>query len=162
MVRRTHLFPTLAPSTLTEDIWEETSEWEPGGVQSCPTLCDPMNCSTPGFLSFTNSQSLLKLMSIELVMPSNHLILCRPPFLLPSIFHSIGVFSNESLCIRWPEYWSFSFSPCCEYSELISFRINWFELAIQVRASPRELCGGLASRTTSGIIFSERKLTLFL
>ena len=81
-------------------------------------------------LSITNSQSLLKLMSIELVMPSNHLILCRP-LLLPSIFPSIRVFSNESgLCIRWPKYWSFSFniSPSNEHPELISFRMDWLDL----------------------------------
>ena len=74
---------------------------------------------------------LLKLMSIESMMPSNHLILCRPLLLLPSVFPSIRVFSNESaLCIRWPKYWSFSFSisPSNEYSGLISFRIDWFEL----------------------------------
>ena len=82
-------------------------------------------------LSITNSQSLLKLMSIELVMPSNHLILRRPLLLLPSIFPSLRVFSNESvLCIRWPKYWSFSFSisPSSEYSGLISFRMNWLYL----------------------------------
>ena len=80
-------------------------------AQLCPTLCNPMDCSTPGFLSITNSQSLLKLMSIESVMPSNHLILCPPLLLLPSIFPSIRVFSNESvLRIRWPKYWSFSFN----------------------------------------------------
>ena len=82
-------------------------------------------------LSITNSQSLLKLMSIALVMPSNHLILCCPLFLLPSIFPSIRVFSNESvLHIRWPKYWIFSFSisPSNEYSEWISFRIDWFDL----------------------------------
>ena len=82
-------------------------------------------------LSFTISQSLLKLMSIELVMPSNHLILCHPLPLLPSIFPSIRVFSNESaLCIGWPKYWSFIFSisPSNEYSGLISFRIYWFDL----------------------------------
>ena len=82
-------------------------------------------------LSFTNSQSLLKLMSIESVMPSNHLILCHPLLLLPSIFPSIGVFSNESvLHIRWPNYWSFSLSlsPSNEYSRLISFRIGWLNL----------------------------------
>ena len=81
-------------------------------------------------LSITNFQSLLKLMSIELVMPSNHLILCHP-LLLPSIFPSIRVFSNESvLCIRWPKYWSFSFriSPSDEYSGLISFRIDRLDL----------------------------------
>ena len=79
----------------------------------------------------TNSWSLLKLMSIESVMPSNHLILCHPLFLPPSIFPSIRVFSNESaLCIRWPKYWSFSFSisPSNEYSGLIYFRIDWLDL----------------------------------
>ena len=82
-------------------------------------------------LSITNSQSLLKLMSVELMMPSNHLILCRPLLLLPSVFPSIRVFSNESvLHIRWPKYWSSSFSirPSNEYSGLISFRIDWFDL----------------------------------
>ena len=98
---------------------------------SCPTLCDPMNCNTPGFLSFTISWSLLKLMSIESVMSSNHLILCCPLLFLPSIFPSIRVFSNESaLHIRWPKYWSFSFSisPSNEYSGLISFRMDWLDL----------------------------------
>ena len=82
-------------------------------------------------LSITNSQSLLKLMSIELVMQSNHLILYHPLLLPPSIFPSIRVFSNESvLCIRWPKYWSFSFSinSSNEYSGLISFRIDWLDL----------------------------------
>ena len=101
-------------------------------AQSCPTLCNPMNLSTPGLLSITNSQSLHKLMSIESVMPSNHLILCRPLLLLPSIFPSIRVFSNEStLCIRWPKYWSFSFSiisPSNEHPGLISFRMDWLDL----------------------------------
>ena len=79
-------------------------------TQSCPILCSPMDCSMPGFPVFTVSWSLLKLMSIESVMPSNHLILCRP-LILPSILPSIRVFSNESvLHIRWPKYWSFSFS----------------------------------------------------
>ena len=82
-------------------------------------------------LSITNTWSLVKLMSIELVMPSNHLTLCRPLLLLPSIFPSIRVFSNESvLHIRWPKYWSFSFniSPSNEYSGLISFRMDWLDL----------------------------------
>ena len=81
-------------------------------------------------LSFTISQSLLKLMSVELVMPSNHLILCHPLLLLPSIFSSIRVFFSESaLCIRWPKYWSFNFSisPPNEYTRLISFGIDWFD-----------------------------------
>ena len=101
--------------------------------QSCLTLCNSMDCSTPGFPVHHGacSQSLLRLMSIESVMPSNHLILCRPLLLLPSIFPSVRVFSNESvLRIRWPEYWSFSFSisPSNEYSGLISFRIDWLDL----------------------------------
>ena len=79
-------------------------------AQSCPTLCDPINCSTPGPLSITNSRSLPKLMSIESVIPSNHLI-CHSLLLLPSIFPSIRFCSNKSaLCIRWPKYWSFSFN----------------------------------------------------
>ena len=100
-------------------------------AQLCLTLCDPMDCSTQASLSISNSRSWLKLMSIELEMPSNHLILCRPLLLLPSIFPSISVFSNESaLCIRWPKYWSFSFniSPPNEHSGLISFRMNWLDL----------------------------------
>ena len=88
----------------------------------------PWTAACQASLSTTNSQSLLKFMSIESVMPPNHLILCCPLLLLPSIFPSIRVFSNESvLCIRWPKYWSFSFSisPSNEYSGLIIFRIDW-------------------------------------
>ena len=91
----------------------------------------PWTAAHQASLSFTISQSLLKLMSIELVMPSNHLILCRHLLLLPSIFPSIRVFSNESaLCTRWPKYWSFSFniSPCNEHPGLISFRMDWLDL----------------------------------
>ena len=91
----------------------------------------PWTAAYQASLSITNSQSLLKLISIELVVPPNHLILCRPLLLLPSIFPSIRVFSSESvLCIRWPKYWSFSFSisPSNEYSGLTSFRIDWFDL----------------------------------
>ena len=91
----------------------------------------PWTAAYQASLSITNSQSLLKLMSIEPVMPSNHLILCCPLLLLPSIFPSIRVFSNESvLHMRWPKYWSFSFSICpsSEYSGLISFRMDWLDL----------------------------------
>ena len=91
----------------------------------------PSTAACQAFLSITNSQSLVKLMSIESVMPSNHLILCRPLLLPPSIFPSIRVFSNESvLHITWPKYWSFSFniSPSKEHSELISFRMDWLDL----------------------------------
>ena len=90
-------------------------------------------CPSPSSFTFTFSQILLKLMSIKLVMQSNHLILCRPLLLLPSIFPSIKVFSNESaLHIRWPMYWSFSFSisPSNEHSGLISFRTDWFDLHV--------------------------------
>ena len=98
-------------------------------AQSCPALCDPMNCSMPGLPVHRNSRSSLKLMSIESVMPSSHLILCCPLLLLPPIPPSIRVFSNESaLRIRWPKYWSFSFSisPSKEIPGLISFRMDWF------------------------------------
>ena len=91
----------------------------------------PHGLQHPRFLSITNSRSSLKLMFIELVMPSNHVILCCPLLFLPSIFPSIRVFSNESvLHMRWPKYWSFSFSisPSSEYSGLISFRMDWFDL----------------------------------
>ena len=91
----------------------------------------PWTAARQASLSITNSQSLLKLISIDSVMPSNHLILCHPLFLLLSIFPRIGVFSNESILpIRWPQYWSFSFSvsPSSEYSGLIFFRMDWLDL----------------------------------
>ena len=101
-------------------------------TQLCLTLCDPLNHSTPeASLSITNSQSPPKPMSIELVMPSNHHILCHPLLLLPSIPPSIRAFSNESaLRIRWPKYWSFSFNitPSNEHPGLISFRLDWLDL----------------------------------
>ena len=109
--------------------WHFTIIWCGSVTKSCPTLWNHMNCSMPGScLSTTISPSLLKHSSIESVMPSNHLIFCRPLLLLPSIFSHIRVFSNEStLCIRWPKYWSFSFSNSLsnEYSGLISLRIDW-------------------------------------
>ena len=98
-------------------------------AQLCLTLCDPMDCSMPvppvhhQLLEFTQT------MSIESVVPSNHLILCHPLLLLPSIFPSFRIFSSESaLCTRWLKYWSFSFSASSEYSGLISFKIDWFDL----------------------------------
>ena len=103
-------------------------------LSSCSVMSDsvtPWTAASRASLSFTTSWNLLKLMSIESVMPSNHFILCHPLFLLPSVFPSIRVFSNEStLLIRWSKYRSFSFSisPCNEYSELILFRIDWFDL----------------------------------
>ena len=102
---------------------------------SCSVVSDslPPHGLQQASLSITNSWSLLKLMSIESVVPSNHLILCHPLILLSSIFPSIMVFSNESvLPIRWPEYWSFSFSisPSSKYSGLISFRMDWFDVLV--------------------------------
>ena len=100
-------------------------------AQSCLTLCDPMNHSMPGLPVHHQLLESTQPMSIELVMPFNHLILCRPLLLLPSIFPSIRVFSNESvLCIRWPKYWSFSFniSPSNERPGVVSFRMDWLNL----------------------------------
>ena len=100
-------------------------------AKSCLILCDPMDCSMPDFPALHHLLEFAQLMSIKSVMPSNHLILRRPLLLLPSIFPSIRVFSNESaLRIRWLKYWSFSFSisPSSEYSGLISFRMDWLDL----------------------------------
>ena len=122
-------------------------------VQLCLTLCDPMDCSTPAPLSITNSRSLLKLMSIESVMPSNHLILCCP-FLLPSIYPSIRVFSNESaLHMRWLKYWTFSFnvSPYHEHPGLISFRMYWLDL-LAVQGTLKSLLQHHSSKA-SGVMF---------
>ena len=101
------------------------------GPQVCPTLSDPINCGTPGLLSINNSQSSIKLMSIDLVMPSSHVILCCPLLLLTPIPPSIRVFSNESaLHMRWPKHWSFSFSiiPSKENPGLIPFRMDRLDL----------------------------------
>ena len=101
-------------------------------AQSCPTICHPCTAACQHSMPITNSRSLLKVVSIELVMPSNHRILCHPLLLLTSIFPSIRIFSNESvLCIRWPKYCSFSFSisPSNEYPGLVSFRwTGWISL----------------------------------
>ena len=108
-------------------------------AQLCLTLCNPMDCIMSGFLSITNSWGLLKFMFIDWVMPFNHLILCCPLLLLPSIFPSIRVFSKESvLRIRLPKYWSFSIGPSNEYSGLVSFRIDWFDL-LEVQGTPKSL-----------------------
>ena len=106
-------------------------------AKSCPNICDPMDAACQASLSCSISQSLLKLMSIKSVMPSNHLILCHPLLLLPSIFPSIKVFSNESaLSIKWPEYWSFSFkiSPSNEYSRLFQLGLTGL-ISLQSRDS---------------------------
>ena len=113
-------YPYIAVVQLLSHVWLFVTPWTAAHQAS---------------LSFTISQSLLKLMSIESVIPTNHLILCHPLLCLSSIFPSIRVFSNELvLCIRWPKYWSFSFSisPSNDYSGLISYRIDWFDhLAVQ-------------------------------
>ena len=119
-------------------------------TQSCPTLCNPMDGSTPGFHTFTISWSLLKLMSIESVMPSIHLVFCCS-LLLPSVFLSIRVFSKNksALLIRWPKYWSFSFSisPSNEYSRLISFRMDWLNL-LAVQGTIKSLLQYHSSKTS--------------
>ena len=110
-------------------------------VQSCLTLCDPMNRSTPGPLSITNSRSSLRLTSIESVMPSSHLILCHPLFHLSPVPPSIRVFPNEStLRMRWQMYWSssFSISPSNEHPGLVSFRMDWLDL-LAVQGTPKNL-----------------------
>ena len=129
--------PTL---TSVHDYWKNhlfSSVQSFSSVQLFVTL---WTAARQASLCITNFWSLLKLMSIESVMPSNHLILCHPLLLLPSIFPTISVYFNESLlCIRWPKYWSFSISPSSEYSGLISFRIDWLDLlAVQgtLKSSP--------------------------
>ena len=124
-------------------------------AQLCLTLCNPMNTAwQASSLSVTNSWTLLKLMSIESVVPSSHLILCCP-LLPPSVFTSIRIFSNESvLHIRWPTYWSFNFSinPSNEYSGLISFKIGWFDLlAVQrtLKSSPTPQFKSISSSVLS-------------
>ena len=120
-------------------------------AQSCPTLWDPWTSACQASLSITNSKSPAKPMSIESVMPSNHLILCRPLLLLPSIFPSIRVFSNESaLCIRWPKCWSFSYhiSPSNEHPGLISFRMDCLDL-LAVQGALKSLLQHHSSKASS-------------
>ena len=124
-------FTTTIPWNRHIFVWNQFSSVS----QSCPMMfiATPWTAALQASLSITNSQSLLKLLSIESVMPSNLLILCRPLLLLPSIFPSIRVFSSEAaLRIRWPKYWSFSSSPSNQYSGLVSFRMDWLDpLAVQ-------------------------------
>ena len=127
---------------------EQAEPKAPGGLsyccsvaQSCLTLCDPMDCSTAGFSVLHHFPELAQTHIHASMMPSNHRILCHPLFLLPSVFLSIRVFSNESaVCVRWPKYWSFSFSisPSNEYSGLISFRMDWLDL-LAVQGTLRSL-----------------------
>ena len=139
----THPFPSAKPLPITSlssricliESWSTDVSVQFSLVaQSCLTLVTPWTTASQASLSITNSWSPPKPMSIESVMPSNHLILCHPLLLLPSIFASIRVFSSESvLGIRWPKYWScsFSISPSNKYSGLISFRMDWLDLAVQ-------------------------------
>ena len=135
-------------------------------TQSCLTLCDPWTVAPQTSLSLTISWSLLKLMAIESVMPSNHLILCRPLLLPLSTFPSVRVFSNESvLRIRRPKYWSFNFniSLSNEYSGLISFRIDWLDLLVR-ESIPRQVdkkSGGSPRREGSGILKEEERTNFF-
>ena len=124
------------PWSVEKVTWTGKSVQFSSVTQSCLTLCEPMDSSMPGLpVHHQFPWSLLKLMYIALVMPSNHLTLCRPLLLPPSVVPRIRVFSNESgLCIRWPKHWSFrlSISPSNKYSRLISFRIDWLDpLAVQ-------------------------------
>ena len=119
-------------------------------AQSCLTLCDPMECPRQASLSITNSQNLPKLMSIESVMPSNHLILCYLLLLFPSIFPNIRVFANESaLHIRWPKYWrvSFSISPSNVHPGLTPFRMDWLDL-LAVQGTLRSLLQQRSSKAS--------------
>ena len=128
-------------------------------AKSCLALCDPMDCSMPGPPVLHYPQSLLKLMSIESVILSDHFILCRPLLLLPSIFPSIRIFSNElALHIRWPKYWSFSLSisPSNEHSGLISFRIDWFDVLV---VSPRDSQGSSPAPQFECIIILGMKIS---
>ena len=119
-------------------------------IQSCPTLCHPTNCSTPG-LPVHHQLPEFKPMSIKLMMPSIHLILHHPLLLLPPMFSSTRVFSNESpLCIMWPKYWSFSFniSPANEHPGLISFRMDWLDLLAVQRTTTKSLLQHLSSKAS--------------
>ena len=129
MEKQGHFFSlTLALLSYNEHAVTHLTYIHCSVAQSCPTPCNPMDCNTPGFPihhqlpEFTQTH-------VHWVSEAIHLVLCCPLLLLPSIFPSIGVFSSKSaLCIRWPKYWSFSFSPSNEYSELMSFRIDGFDL----------------------------------
>ena len=156
---------------------EENSKWYKYQFSSVQSLSrvwlfgTPWTAARQASLSITNSQSLLKLMSIESVMPSNHHILCRPLLLPSSIFPSVRVFSTESvLCIRWPKYWSFSFSvsPSNEYSGLISFRMDWLDLLHTLvdiywgHFMSESLCKGLKDGGGTARLDPEKKKKWFL
>ena len=124
-----YIMSIVVPSDISNTAWFSVSISSGQLLSHVWLFVTPWTAACQASLSITNSWSLLKLMSTEWMMPSNHLILCHPLLLLPSIFPSIRVFSNESvLCIRWSKYWSFSISPSNEWSRLISFRIDWLDL----------------------------------
>ena len=128
------------------DAWKKFSSAQ--SLSRVRLFMIPWTAARQASLSITNSWRLLKLSSIGSVMPSNHLILCHPLLLPPSIFPSIWVFSNESfLCIRWPKYWSFSISPSNECSGLISFRMNWLHL-LAVQGTLKSLLQHHSSETS--------------
>ena len=144
-----------SPETITTLFVNPLSVQFSSVAQSCPTLCDPMNCSMP----ITNSRSLLKLMPIESVMPSSHLILCHPLRLLPPIPSSIRVFSNKSTRrMSWPKYWSFSFSisPSNEHPGLISFRMNWLDL-LAVQGTLKSLLQHHSSKASINWLYPNAK-----
>ena len=134
-------YTTSSPTFGVRNVFQFSSVQFSSVSQSCLTLCDPMNRSTPGLPAHHQLRRSLRLTSIESVMPSSHLILCHPFLLLPPISSSIRIFSNETtLCIRWPNYWSFSFSiiPSKEIPGLISFRMDWLDL-LAVQGTLRSL-----------------------
>ena len=125
-------------------------------TQLCLTICDPMDCSTPGLPVLHSLLEFAQLISIESVVPSNHLILCCPLLLLPSVFPCIRVFSSEpALHIRWQKYWSFSFSipPSNEYLGLVSFRINWFAHPNNIKPSENPQVQNI--KTLLGILYQK-------
>ena len=136
---------------LVQEVRHKPIQFSSVQLLSCVWLfVTPWNAACQGSLSITNFLNLLKLMSIESVMPSNHIILCHPLLLLPSVYPSIRVFSNESvLRIRWPKYWSFTFSigPSNEYSGLIPFRMDWLDL-LAVRGTTKSLLQYHSSKTS--------------
>ena len=145
---------------MTESVWLREIMLYPfqfnSVPQSCSTLHDTWTTALQASLSIINSWNVLKPMSIESVMPLNHLILCHPLLLLPLIFHRIRVFSNEgALHIRWPKYWSFSFSirPSNEYSGLTSFSTDWFDL-LEVQGSLQESSSTPQSRGINSSVLS--------
>ena len=144
------LYPTF-PWGCSNGIVKSVSPPVPFSHSVVSDSATPWTAARQASLSIIKSQSLLKLMSIELVMPSNHLILCRPLLLLPSIFPSLRVFSNESvLHIKWPKYWSFNFSisPSNEYSGLVSFRMDWLDLLV-VQGTLKSLLQHHSSKASS-------------